>query len=104
MVLHIKDIGNKIKLMVPVNSHTLMGQHTMVVGRTTKRMVMEFLSIQSSIVTKVNGRMIYKMGRVKKFGLMVQSLKVGSCRALRMEEDFIIGQMVLAMKENGCVI
>jgi hypothetical protein len=70
--------GMMIKLTVTVFTLTLMEQNT-----------------------KVTGKMIYSMARVKRSGLMVVGTKEITRKEKSMDKDFMCGLMAAHMKENG---
>jgi len=54
--------------------------------------------------TKVLGKMIYNMDKVKKHGQMAQSMKENTLQAKSMDMAYTVGMMDLAMKEIGMKI
>ena len=62
-------------------------------------MVFTFIKMERD--TKENGKTIYSMAKVKRFGLITQCMKDIIMKARNMEKDFIFGKTALAMMEIG---
>ena len=64
----------------------------------------EYISIQMGQNTKANGRMIYNMVKVKKFGMMVQNILENITKEKSRDKVDMNGLMGHIMMENGKII
>ena len=69
-----------------------------------KQMDMEFMSIKMELDMRENGKMIYNMDRVKRFGQIIRCMRDTIMKGKSMEKVFIFGKMDLAMTETGLKI
>ena len=70
-----KENGDKEEPTERVSSGTLMETYMREIGRMTKQMVMDFISMPMELNILENGRMICSMDMDRRPGLMVQSMK-----------------------------
>lgn len=81
MVIYLKENGIKIKLMEKESIYILMGQNM-----------------------RGNGKMIYNMDMVRKFGMMDLNIQGIIFKGKNKDKVNMNGQMVLILKENGRII
>ena len=70
-----KDTGKLIFQMVGADLYTRMEMFTLVNGRQIKHTGLEFMSMKMVLVTRVSGKMICIMVKVKNYSLMTQLMK-----------------------------
>ena len=75
MDLNTKVNGLTTWQMERASDSILMGTSMMVTGWTIRQMVLVFICIWKGDTTMGNGRTIFKMAKVLKYGLMVRSTK-----------------------------
>ena len=102
MGLCFKVIGKIIKLVEKVNFKWIMMTYMKEILQTINLMALEsMLSAKMKLDMKVNGKIIYKMDREKKYGKMVLSLMVNLLMDRKMVMVNSNGLIKINIKENG---
>ena len=102
MELCFKVIGKIIKLVEKVNFKWIMMTYMKEILQTINLMALEsMLSAKMKLDMKVNGKIIYKMDREKKYGKMVLSLMVNLLMDRKMVMVNSNGLIKINIKENG---
>ena len=101
MVQNMREIGDLIRLVDMVNSGMLMEMFSRENGLTIKLMDMEFMFIRMELDTRESGKMICNMGRVKRYGLIIQCMKVITMKVKNMVKVCIFGKTDQATMEIG---
>ena len=95
--------GNKAMLVVLENFIILMEIYLMVNGKMTKQMGKGFTLMPTGLNMKVSGKMIYKMAKEWKVGLMDQSIQEIIWKGKSRGKENMNGQMDLILTENGTI-
>ena len=100
-VLNIKDIGKMIKLMGKEYLHIKMGLSMKGNGRGIKHMVLGKRAMLMEGSTRVSGSMTCSMGKVLRFGRIIQLMMGTIIKERNTEKELIPGKMALNTQVNG---
>jgi hypothetical protein len=104
MAVFMKDIGLGIRLMAEADSYMLMGMFMKAIGLMTRQKVMEFTLIWMGRNTKVTGKKINSMGRVKSLGQTLPCMRETMLMAKNMELVSSDGLMALPIMDSFTII
>ena len=99
MEQNMKEIGDLIRHVDMENSGMLMEMFSKVNGLMTKLMDMVFMFIRMELDMRESGKMICNMDRVKRYGQIIQCMKVITMKVKNMVKVYIFGKTDQATME-----